>query len=278
MTNVLIVGCGDLGSAVAKLLVSSGYEVMGVRRSNKTLNDVQCIQVDVTDRSALTKIENFSPNIVVYCVAAQSRTDESYRQHYVDGLKHVLAAQENNASLQHVFFVSSTRVYGQKTTAVLDESHPAEASDFGGKRLLEAEALLDTAKCNTTALRLSGIYGDNRLYMVNMSQDVSKWPASNKWTNRIHRDDAAQFIAFLCNKVIQHEAVSDCYIVTDDEPSLQYDVLHWLLQAQGLATPQETLPLIEGGKRLSNQRLKATGFQLKYPNYKIGYSEILQNI
>jgi len=278
MTSVLIVGCGDLGSEVARLLVASDYEVTGIRRSDKPLNNIRCIQADVTDKATLAVLENFSPDIVVYCVAAGARTDESYRQHYVDGLKHVLAMQELNASLQHIFFVSSTRVYGQQTDSLLDESHPAEATDFGGKRLLEAEYLLKTAKCNTTALRLSGIYGDNRLYMVNMSKDVSQWPVSNKWTNRIHRDDAARFVALLCNKVVEKEAVSDCYIVTDDEPSLQYDVLNWLQEAQGLATSQVASPPTKGGKRLSNQRLKATGFQLKYPSYKIGYSEILQNI
>jgi len=32
-----------------------------------------------------------------------------------------------------------------------------------------------------------------------------------------------------------------------------------------------------GGKRLSNKKMRATGFILKYANYQLGYSEILKS-
>jgi hypothetical protein len=32
----------------------------------------------------------------------------------------------------------------------------------------------------------------------------------------------------------------------------------------------------QGGKRLSNQRLRDTDFVLQYPNYQAGYAEILK--
>jgi len=35
------------------------------------------------------------------------------------------------------------------------------------------------------------------------------------------------------------------------------------------------MPDIVGGKRMSNQRMLSTGFLLKYPDYKVGYSAIL---
>ena len=105
----------------------------------------------------------------------------------------------------------------------------------------------------------------------------NKWPSSNKWTNRIHRDDAARFIAFLCEKSVQKKALEDCYIVTDDTPSLQYDVIKWLAKQQGINVSNIVVPPIDGGKKLDNKRLKATGFKLKHSNYKSGYSEILQN-
>jgi hypothetical protein len=110
-----------------------------------------------------------------------------------------------------------------------------------------------------------------------MAKQPDRWPLSNKWTNRIHRDDAARFIMYLCEKVITGETIADCYIGTDDMPTLQYDVLTWLANKLSIEVPQTNVNAAIGGKRLSNQRLHDSGFQLTYANYQFGYSEILKN-
>ncbi len=155
---------------------------------------------------------------------------------------------------------------------------PAIPADFGGERLLEAEILLNDMPCKATSMRLSGIYGNGRLYLVNMAKDITKWPTENHWSNRIHRDDAAGFIAFMVEKAAKKETLESCYIVTDDMPTKQYEVLTWLANQQKLDTSTIKIPVAQGGKRLSNKRLRDTGFQLQYPNYQAGYSHILQNL
>ncbi len=289
MAKILIVGCGDLGTAIATRL-HVGNEIIGLRRSNQALPlGMQTIQADVTQPNTLIALEKLNPNIIVYCVAADAQTDESYQAHYAHGLQNVLATQAQNHVLQHVFFVSSTRVYGQKSQDLLDETTPAIASDFGGARLLEAENLLkdfclnfcmqvNEQACKSTSMRLSGIYGKGRLYLVNLSKEFSRWPLDNNWSNRIHRDDAAGFISYSVEKSIKNEPVDDCYIVTDDKPTQQYEVLTWLANAQNINVDSVKVPAIQGGKRLNNQRLRATGFQLQYPHYKIGYGEILNTL
>lgn len=278
MTRVLVVGCGDLGGQIAQLLMASGHEVVGVRKSDKTLTaNIPCIQADVTYAPSLTSIRHINPAVIIYCVAANAQTDESYRTHYVEGLRHVLATQETNTELRHVFFISSTRVYGQNVQASLDETVQPIPADFGGERLLEAEGLLNKQPFSATAVRLTGIYGPGRLYMVNMAKDASRWPASNKWTNRIHRDDAARFVSFLCGEVIAGKMVDKCYIGTDDMPTLQWDVLTWLASKLGVTPAIRTVNTDVGGKRLSNKKMRATGFTLKYANYQLGYSEILKS-
>lgn len=279
MAKVLIVGCGDLGTEIIVRLATSGHELVGVRKSGKTLpNNLPCIQADVTQSALLKPLHALHPDIVIYCVSASAQSDDSYRAHYVDGLKHVLATQANNPHLQHVFFVSSTRVYGQVTNDVVNESTPAMPNDYGGERLLEAELLLKALPCSATTVRLSGIYGPGRLYMVNMAKDSNRWPAVNRWTNRIHRDDAARFIAFLCEKVIAGETIHDCYIGTDDMPALQYDVLHWLARQLNIDAPTISDGGSVEGKRLSNQKMHDEGFQLTYPNYQCGYCELLKDV
>lgn len=271
-TDILIVGCGDLGVALGQQLVAAGHRVAGVRRSNTSLpSGMQLVQADVTQPSTLTGLASLEPSVLVYCVAADAQTDDSYRQHYVEGLRNALAALSPISSLRHVFFVSSTRVYGQQTNIPIDEWTPAQPKDFGGHRLLEAEALLAELACPATALRLSGIYGPGRTRLLRLAADPTTWPRDNNWTNRIHRDDAAAFIALLANHVLNGKAVAPCYIVTDNQPVPQHEVLRWLADQLDHAVA-DMVPPVSGGKRLDNAALRATGFKLRYPDYRAGYA------
>ncbi len=273
MSQALIIGCGDLGSQIASSLIQLGCDVIGVRISNKPVpNGVQLVQADVTKIHSLDPLKKLTPNILIYCIAATAQTDENYLAHYVQGLKNVLKTV-NHANLQHVFFVSSTRVYGQATDDLLDENVTAIPSDFGGLRLLEAENVLKDYAFNSSVLRLSGIYGVGRLRMINLAQNIESWPLTNTYSNRINRDDAARFTVFLCEKALKNQPISDCYVVTDSAPVSQYEVLNWI--AQQLNTPEKLAPAISGGKRLSNQLLLSTGFKLMFPSYQEGYSALL---
>lgn len=274
-TKVLIIGCGDLGTAVAQQLVQSGVQTIAVRRSAVVIDGVLMIQADVTQPDTLESLRAIQPEMLVYCVAAEAQMDAAYKAAYVDGLRHVLATQINNSNLKHVFFVSSTRVYGQSTAILLDESILPIPTDFGGERLLEAEALLQSLTCPATTLRLSGIYGPRRLRMINLAQSPERWPHQNSWSNRIHRDDAAAFIVLLIQQVLVGDTPQPCYIVTDSQPVTQYEVLNWIAAKLGVA-PQ-IIPAVAGGKRLSNQAMLATGFQLQYPTYQAGYQSLLLN-
>ena len=199
MAKILIVGCGDLGSTIANNL-NHEHQVTGLRRSipistsqaasggmqitHAAFSSMQIIAADVTKANRLLSLSNLYPNIIIYCISADAQTDANYQAQYVIGLKNVLATQANNDALQHVFFVSSTRVYGQtdgqNTQYLLDETKTAIPNDFGGERLLEAEnALKDFClhknmlpdlntrgqACKSTSMRLSGIYGKGRLYL-----------------------------------------------------------------------------------------------------------------
>ena len=53
MAKVLIVGCGDLGSEVARQLVALDIQTIAVRRSANQLHGVTFIQADVTHACSL---------------------------------------------------------------------------------------------------------------------------------------------------------------------------------------------------------------------------------
>ncbi len=273
---MLIVGCGDLGIELAQQLQSQGLTPIGLRRSLITDASFDCIQADVTQPSSLSAASNLNPDFLVYCVAASAQTDESYRQHYVEGLRNVLVALKDATNLKHVFFVSSTRMYGQTTDTLLDENTVPQEMDFGGQRLLEAENILKQAEksWSHTALRLTGIYGPGRNRMINLAANPSHWPTQNTFSNRIHRDDAAAFIVHLIQMFLNAQPIENCYVVTDNSPVSQYEVLHWIAAQMGTELTGAE-PEVVGGKRMLNQRMLSTGFLLKYPDYKVGYSAML---
>lgn len=276
-TRLLIAGCGDLGQAVATHLDPAVFDIHGLRRSRQPFpKPMMAVRGDVTQPHSLQALHGLHPHLLLYCVAADAQTDDSYRAHYVDGLRNVLQALDPG-SLKQVFFVSSTRVYGQRTDALLDESTPALPADFGGERLLQAESLLQGLACPATVLRLSGIYGPGRTRMLRLARQPQNWPAENSWTNRIHRDDAAAFIAFLMRQAVAKQPLQDCYIVTDQRPSPQYEVLQWIATRFGVEVSSMPAPPVSGGKRLSNQRLLDTGFKLSYPDYRAGYAQLLDS-
>lgn len=274
--HVLIVGCGDLGSAVARQLTAAGMRVSGTRRNPGDLPEgVDFIQLDVTDPASVARLSHVHPDFLLYCVAASAQTDDNYRAHYVDGLHHVLQVLQPGQSLRHVFFVSSTRGYGQTGDALLDETTPPLLADFGGVRLLEAEAVLAAMQLPSTVLRLSGIYGPGRTRLIDLARLPSAWPQQNVWTNRIHRDDAARFIAHCMLSAAAEEALAPLYLVTDSAPVAQYEVLQWLAAQQGVDALAVQAPPVSGGKRLSNARMLASGFSLQYPDYRSGYGALL---
>lgn len=277
-THILIAGCGDLGCALATLLLDAGHLVSALRRSDSTLPDgVQGLRGDVTQTSTLQSLATLKPDILVYCASASAQTDDNYRAIYVDGLRNVWMELNKNHSLRHVFFVSSTRVYGQQSDELLNETCPTIPADFGGERLLQAENLLANLPGSSTALRLSGIYGPGRERLLQLARAPHNWPLQNSWSNRIHRDDAAAFIAFLIGRVIHKNTVEDCYIVTDNQPTTQYEVLLWLATQMAIDTSAVSLPRTNGGKRLSNEKMRSSGFVLHYKSYRDGYGKMLEN-
>jgi nucleoside-diphosphate-sugar epimerase len=264
-------------------LLADKHAVFGLRRQSQDKqshgqpSNLSMLQGDVTDPASLQVLHELKAELILYCVAADAQTDAAYQAQYVNGLAHVLATQQQNTALRHVFFVSSTRVYGQDAGEYLDDTSPLSPVDFGGQRLQEAEQLLKNLACPATALRLSGIYGPGRLRMINLAKSQT-WPEINSWSNRIHRDDAAAFTVFLMEQALAGEAVQTSYIVSDDAPASLHEVLAWLADQMQIAIPANAQQQASKGKRLANGLMRTTGYQLKYPNFKVGYQALLASL
>jgi nucleoside-diphosphate-sugar epimerase len=275
--KILIVGCGQLGFSIVKNADPEIFKLYGFSRSlRKSPSSIEMHQVDILKNEAIDAIKLINPEIIIYAVSADTQSIESYQDHYVAGLKKTYEAILELDHFKHLFFVSSTRVYGQKTTKILSELDIAEPSDYGGEALMEAETVARQLKDKATILRLSGIYGPNRTRMIQLAQsNPGNWPATNNWSNRIHEEDAARFIVFLIKRIMTKESIEPLYLVTDGVPTKQYDVLTWIRNRLQLTTDTIELPILESGKQLQSVLLNQTGFVLKYPDFTYGYEAII---
>ncbi|CAM8401353.1 WcaG Nucleoside-diphosphate-sugar epimerases [Candidatus Methylopumilus universalis] len=275
--KVLIIGCGQLGFSIVNNADPDVFKLYGFSRSlRKSPASIEMHQVDILKTEAIDVIKLINPEIIIYAVSADTQSIESYQDHYVVGLKKTYEAILELDHFKYLFFVSSTRVYGQKTTKILSELDIAEPSDYGGEALMEAETVARQLKDKATILRLSGIYGPNRKRMIQLAQsNPGNWPATNNWSNRIHEEDAARFIVFLMKRIMMNESIEPLYLVTDGVPTKQYDVLTWIRNRLQLTTDTIELPILESGKQLQSVLLNQTGFVLKYPDFTYGYEAII---
>jgi nucleoside-diphosphate-sugar epimerase len=217
---------------------------------------------------------------VVIAIAADSPTEAAYRAAYVKGLSHVLGALDRDGvSPRRVLFVSSTAVYGGAGGGWIDERTTPAPGGFSGRILREAEELLLSRLrgngSTPTVLRLGGIYGPGRTRLIDQVRSgVALAPDEPRYTNRIHRDDAAAAIVHLCTMASMPAPV---YVGVDNDPADLGDVLRFLASEMGSAEPPVG-PAGEargGNKRCSNALLRSTGFEFAYPSFREGYRDIL---
>lgn len=274
MAKVLIVGCGDVGSRLAATLAGAGHEVHGVRRSAFTLPGITAWCGDVSEPASL----NFPSGLdYVFIILSPGEPGvDAYRRVYLEGTRHVLRALTGQ-SLRRIFWVSSSSVYGQEDGSWVDEDSPAEPAMATARVLLEAEALLANSAWPSTVVRFAGIYGPGRLRLlqwVEAGRPVQAEPPL--WTNRIHVEDCAGLLFFLFVQDVSGSPLASRYIGTDSEPVSQHEVLGWLADMRALPhVAGEIRPGSGSNKRLSNQRILALGYRLRFPGYKEGYRAVM---
>ena len=277
--SALIVGCGDVGSRLARQLLAQGWQVSGLRRSVDQLPEgVRPIAADLSDRRQPEAWPECTPDYLVYCVAANQHDEAGYQAAYVEGLRHVLGWLERNGQApRRLLFVSSSSVYAQQDGEWIDETASTAPEGYSGKVMLEAERLALESDIPASIVRLTGIYGPGRewlLSQVRQGYRVAEEPPL--YGNRIHAEDAASLLAHLLQSDAQGVALDDCYIGVDDDPAPLADVVAWLRGYLGVTEwSDEQRVRRTGSKRCSNARARALGWVPQYPSYKEGYAAIL---
>ncbi|MDA0841053.1 MAG: SDR family oxidoreductase [Planctomycetota bacterium] len=274
MARILIAGCGDVGTALGLQLFQAGHQVFGVRRNAHLLPEaITPIAADITNLEEINDLPE-DLDFLFFTAAPDSSTEEAYESTYRAGLRNLLQSLKDQ-SIRRVFFTSSTSVYAQSDGEWLDEDSPAEPLDFRGRVILSTEALLLEGPYPSTVLRAGGIYrpGSLRLLESVRSGKAVSIHGPPVYTNRIHLEDVAGALAHLMNL----ESPETLYLGVDDYPCDLREVVQWMARKIGVTPPTEDNFERRhlSSKRCSNAKLRASGYDFRYPTYREGYEAIL---
>jgi len=278
MANVLIIGCGDIGSALGNILAEQGHQVTGLKRHPPA--QPGNIRYSAADITVASELETLSTDfeIVFFIVSADGRNEQSYRDIYDTGLNNVISLFAKNNNNPRWLFVSSTSVYGQDNGEWIDETSIAQPTSSTSQWIRKAEQTLHDLSPKNIIVRFSGIYGPGREYLLRTAQQAPMIQQSPPYyTNRIHQDDCVGVLAFLLEQHLAGVALESCYLASDDDPAPMWEIISWLAAAMNRPSPQvkqvpDNAPM---NKRCNNQRLKALGYQFHYPSFREGYLPLI---
>ena len=294
--KILFAGCGDISLRTITKLQQVGsdpvWPVLAMRRNLAKLpKGIDAVAGDVRDSDGLWELlEDKAMDTLVVTLTPTEMSDEGYRDSYVVAAQSIKAAIEKSSQPPSlIIWVSSTGVYGQSEGEWVDELTMTSPASFRGKRLLEAESIIDSLPVASVVVRFSGIYGPGRnrlISQVKRGELAPELPVT--WTNRIHAEDCAGVIAHLLGKFSCGEFLEKSYIATDNKPVPAYEMQHWLANEMGLEPGENSKGSVHnsldmtqpikpraGSRRCSNQRLLESGYEFLYPTYREGYRALL---
>lgn len=268
--NILILGYGQTGRALAQQLQQQGHQVTAVSRTAQDAG--QGVHHLCQDVRQLKLGSAVLFDWVYVILAPNQRGIEFYQQAFIDPAMPVFHALAQHP-IQRIVFVSSTSVYGENNGQMIDDSTIPQAQETMGKCLLAAEQLWSAYWGEKLIIvRPSGLYQAQSLYLVKQAEAATAITVKH-WTNRIHRQDLVGFLGYLLTikQPYQH------YILSDQQPEIQYHLWNTIRQTKGLTPLKITDDLTQTGKKIQAQRLQASGYQLLYPTWQHGYA-FAQNV
>jgi nucleoside-diphosphate-sugar epimerase len=280
----LIVGCGYLGSRVARLWRDAGHDVFVVTRNSERARALaedgyRPIVADVLRPTTLAELP--AAETVLYAVGHDRASGGSMHDCYAGGLRSVLNALASEPD--RIIYISSTGVYAQSQGETVDELSATEPAREGGRASLAAERVLSSHRFarRGIVLRLAGLYGPGRIPLggdIKSNQPIAA--PQHGWLNLIHVDDAAGAVVAAGDR-----AAPPCtYVVSDGHPVERRAYYEELARLLGAAAPvfaqsptdSPALARAAADKRASNARMLAElGVRLVYPSYREGLAAIV---
>ena len=277
--TVLIVGCGYLGLPLARHFLSTGCRVIGLTASAESAKRLRSepfpvYPIDVSIADALGKLPQRRFDVVIHCASSSRGGVESYRSVFLDGSRNLLSALD----FEHLLISSSTSVYAQTDGSAVNEDSPATPERETGRILTSAESLV--LGQGGTVARLAGLYGPGRCVpLEKLLRGAALLEGERgRVLNSIHQIDAVSAFALLADA-----KPGGIFNVTDNHPVTQREWFEWVCGMLAIELPpagSRDLNRKRGwtNKRVSNKKLRALGWEPRYPSFREGLTDMLAEI
>ena len=282
--SLLIVGCGDVGLRVARLVVGR-WRVLGLTSSRErvgVLRQAGIVPVvgDLDRPATLTRLAGLA-DAVLHLAPPQPHGSTDERS------ANLLATLARRSGVRRIVYVSTSGVYGDCGGARIDETRALRPATDRARRRVDAEQRLRrhgrAFGVAVTLLRVPGIYAAGR-GEPSGTRGLRGVPvfsaADDVYTNHIHADDLARACVAALLRGLPQRAVH----VSDHSELLMGDYFDLAADLAGLPRPPRVsradapsclspmqMSFLGESRRLVNSRLtRELRVRLRYPTVHDG--------
>ena len=264
--SLVILGCGFTGTAAARLWLKAGGRVIGTTRSPERAELLAKMGIDVRvvprlDMETCLSLMNETPRVLV-----TYPPDPAMDQVILPLLSRARAA----------VYVSSTGVYGHASGRI-DELTPVDPTEPRAASRIAAENLARAA--GAVVLRAAAIYGPGRGLHVRLARGEHRIAEGGRSVvSRIHVEDLARF----CLAALDRGSKGEVFVVADNAPVPQAEVITWLCEKLGVPLPAEIprdkLPAtLQNDRHIDARKIQhELGVSLQFPTYREGFMNCLE--
>ncbi len=265
-----IIGCGYVGSAVAKHWQAKGIDVLVTTTRQERVAELREIanRVEVLVASDQDRLRDVlrDRQIVLLCIA--SKRGANYADTYLTTARTIAEVLPHTA-VEQLIYTSSVSVYGEHNGAWVSELMPPLPMTDNGKVIEQTEETLlsaTTPQQKVCILRLGGIYGPGRTLekIYSRAAGTTRPGKGDEATNWVHLNDIVGGIDWAREKQL-----AGIYNLVQEEVPTVRELIREVCDRHNL-TPVQW----DGGKesdrknvRVSNAKIKSTGYQFKQPTF-----------
>jgi len=282
VSSLVILGCGYVGTRIARAALAEGRTVRVCSRSTGRLQPLGELGAQVkfldasTPKSFTAALGGMAGATVVYSIPPVTTLPPRH------AMRAALQAAYGAGATCFIYF-SSCGLYGDSPDddVWIDEDTPV-TPDAAMQNIEADELEIQSSsfdRLRTVILRLAPVYGPGRGVRERMRKgQYSILEDGQHVTSRIYVDDVVRIIG----AAEQHAPDKAIYLVGDDEPVTQGEYARWLSERLGVAMPPSR-QIVEPGRarvphrnrRIRNARLKRElQLELKYPTFREGEAAI----
>ncbi len=246
-------GTGFLGQRVIERLQKEGFQLIGLARSENSVNVLKTLHVEPILGSLENidawkhKLENI--DVLIHCAAPVEfwGSWQKFENGIVTATKKLYNTAKENTVKRFIFISSESVLQDTKNLIAIDETeaYPKEPNSYYGKAKMLAEQfiLAQDDVMTSIILRPTFIWGkgmtalDTIIDKIN-SNDFMWINHGNSLLEMVHVDNVAESIYLACTKG-ENNAI---YFVTDNNPQTVKEFLTKLIATKGIIPPKKSIP------------------------------------